>query len=94
MVEAFIRTMGTEDDFTGPVNLGNPNEFTIKELAEKTLEYTSSKSEIDFRELPTDDPKQRCPDIQLAKSVLDWQPTIQLEQGLKETINWFKTNCT
>lgn len=89
MVEAFIRTMNTEDNFTGPVNLGNPGEFTIKQLAEKTLELTGSKSELIYKDLPLDDPKQRCPDISVAKEVLGWRPDIMLGQGLLKTIEWF-----
>lgn len=90
MVEAFIRVMNSSDDFTGPVNLGNPGEFTIRELAEKVLELTNSKSELVFEPLPADDPKQRCPDISLAKEKLDWFPTVNLAKGLPETVNWFR----
>ena len=92
MVEAFIRMMGSADEFTGPVNLGNPGEYTIKELAEKTVEMTDSSSQLIFKDLPADDPKQRCPDISLAKSILDWEPAINLETGLAETIDWFRGN--
>lgn len=92
MVEAFIRMMGSADEFTGPVNLGNPGEYTIKELAEKTVEMTGSSSQLIFKDLPVDDPKQRCPDISLAKSILDWEPAINLETGLAETIDWFRGN--
>jgi UDP-glucuronate decarboxylase len=90
LVDAFIRLMQTEDDFIGPVNLGNPNEFTIKELAERVIELTGSKSELICEPLPNDDPKQRQPDITLAKDKLGWHPEIQLEQGLKNTITYFK----
>ena len=76
--------------FTGPLNLGNPKEFTIKELAEKTIKLTGSKSKIIFKPLPADDPKQRRPDISLAKKKLNWQPKIKLEDGLWETINYFR----
>lgn len=76
-------------NFTGPVNLGNPNEFTIKELAEKVLELTGSKSEIIYKELPPDDPTQRKPDIGLAREKLNWEPEIQLKEGLVKTINYF-----
>jgi UDP-glucuronate decarboxylase len=92
MVEAFIRAMESADGFTGPVNLGNPGEFTIKELAEKTVEMTGSAWELIFKDLPADDPKQRCPDISLAREVLDWEPTINLETGLAKTIDWFRDN--
>ena len=90
LVEGMIRMMATGDDFTGPVNIGNPNEFTIKELAEKIIRLTDSRSGIKYLPLPNDDPKQRKPDISLAKEKLGWQPTIQLEEGLKKTIAYFK----
>ncbi|MCI5117115.1 MAG: SDR family oxidoreductase [Candidatus Electrothrix sp. LOE1_4_5] len=89
MIEGFVRLMGTGDDFTGPVNLGNPSEFTILELAEQVLEMTDSKSEIQFNPLPHDDPKQRKPDISLAGRELDWQPKVKLEEGLVKTIEYF-----
>ena len=82
--------MATPRDVTGPVNLGNPSEFTIRELAEKVLSMTGSKSELVFRPLPQDDPQQRCPDISLAKSTLDWTPKVALEDGLKKTIGHFE----
>ena len=81
--------MDTGDDFTGPVNLGNPCEFTILQLAETVLRLTNSKSKIVFQPLPSDDPTQRKPDITLAQSKLDWMPAIELEGGLKETIAYF-----
>lgn len=81
----------TTDSFIRPINIGNPNEFTVLELAEKVLRLTGSKSKLVFKPLPIDDPKQRCPDIALAKQVLDWEPKIQLEEGLKRTINHFKS---
>ena len=90
LIDAFILMMDSPDDFTGPVNLGNPHEFTIGELAELVLKLTASKSKIIFKNLPQDDPKQRCPDIELAKSKLDWAPRISLEQGLTKTIDYFK----
>jgi len=90
LIEAFIRIMNTPDDFTGPVNLGNPNEFTIAELAELVIELTSSKSKIDYQPLPSDDPRQRCPDIGMAKKYLDWSPTIELREGLMRTIPFFE----
>jgi len=89
LVEAFVRFMAAED-VTGPMNLGNPGEFTIKALAERVIQLTGSKSELVFKDLPTDDPLQRCPDISLAKAELDWQPSVQLEEGLKTTIAYFK----
>lgn len=91
LVEAMIRMMNTGDDFIGPVNLGNPGEFTMLELANKVIELTESKSNIVFRPLPGDDPKQRRPDISLAKEKLNgWEPKIQLEEGLSRTIEYFK----
>jgi UDP-glucuronate decarboxylase len=91
LLEGMIRMMSTPDDFTGPVNLGNPNEFTIKELALKVIELTGSKSKIVYLPLPEDDPVQRQPDISLAKEKLNgWEPKIQLEEGLLKTINYFK----
>jgi UDP-glucuronate decarboxylase len=89
LIEAFILLMDSNDDFTGPVNLGNPNEFTIKELAEKIINLTNSKSELEFKPLPSDDPLQRQPDISLAKEKIGWQPQINLEDGLKRTIQYF-----
>ncbi len=89
LIEAFIRLMASPDDFTGPVNTGNPGEFTIRELAEKVVELTGSSSELVYKPLPSDDPTQRCPDITLAREKLGWQPTIQLEEGLKKTIAYF-----
>ena len=89
LIEAFLRLMDTDDDFTGPVNTGNPGEFTILELAELVIEYTGSKSVIDFRPLPQDDPKQRRPDITLARAKLGWEPAVPLSEGLKKTINYF-----
>lgn len=89
LIEAMIRMMGTEESFTGPVNIGNPGEFTIRALAEKVIELTGSGSKIVYRPLPSDDPHQRRPDISLAKEKLNWEPTIQLEEGLKRTIAYF-----
>ncbi|MBN1378231.1 MAG: SDR family oxidoreductase [Gammaproteobacteria bacterium] len=91
LIEAFIRFMDSDDDFVGPVNLGNPGEFTILELAEKVIEMTNSKSTIEFKPLPQDDPTQRQPDISLAKERLNWQPAIKLEQGLCNTVRYFQT---
>jgi UDP-glucuronate decarboxylase len=89
LVEGFIRLMETPDDFTGPVNLGNPGEFTIRQLAETVIEMTGSASELVFRPLPADDPKQRQPDIAVAKSMLGWAPRVRLEEGLIHTIAYF-----
>jgi UDP-glucuronate decarboxylase len=89
LVEAMIRTMETDDDFTGPVNIGNPGEFTMLELADMILRLTGSKSRIVFQPLPQDDPKQRRPDISLARSVLKWEPTVNLQEGLERTIAYF-----
>jgi UDP-glucuronate decarboxylase len=91
LIDGFIRLMASPDEFTGPVNLGNPVEFTIKELAEKVIDMTSSKSRISFKPLPHDDPKQRQPDITLAKKELNWEPKIKLEEGLVKTIRYFET---
>ena len=89
LVEGIIRMMGAPDDFSGPVNLGNPGEFTIRQLAEKTLALTGSKSKLVEKPLPVDDPERRRPDITLAKARLGWEPTIELEEGLSRTIEWF-----
>lgn len=91
LIEAFVRLMKTPDDLIGPVNLGNPVEFTILELAKKVVELTNSKSEILHQTLPTDDPTQRQPDISLANDKLKWNPTTSLEEGLKKTIPYFKS---
>jgi UDP-glucuronate decarboxylase len=90
LIEGFIRMMATEKGVTGPINLGNPGEFTMLELAEKVIHLTGSQSKLVFRALPTDDPKQRQPDISLAKNNLGWQPQVNLDDGLKETISYFK----
>lgn len=91
LIEGMVRMMErTGDDFTGPVNLGNPGEFTMIELAEKILQLTGSKSKIVFMPLPSDDPTQRKPDISLAKEKLDWKPLVALEDGLRETIAYFR----
>jgi dTDP-glucose 4,6-dehydratase len=90
MVEAFVRMMGTERGFTGPVNLGNPGEYTMLELAEAVLRKTASRSRLVFRPLPSDDPRQRRPDITLARDKLGWQPTVTLEDGLGETVAYFR----
>jgi UDP-glucuronate decarboxylase len=90
LVEAMLRAMNTPDEFTGPVNIGNPREFTILELAELVLRLSGSKSKLIFKPLPADDPRQRQPDITLAKRVLGWSPTTEIEQGLERTIRYFK----
>ncbi len=89
LIEVFVRLMDSPDDFTGPVNTGNPGEFTIFELAEKVISMTNSKSAISFVTLPADDPKQRQPDITLAREKLGWEPKITLEEGLRPTIDYF-----
>ena len=94
LVEGLIRLMNTSDDFMGPVNIGNPIEFTMLELARKILNLTKSTSEISFLPLPPDDPEQRKPDIGLARKVLGWEPKIMLEQGLLKTIEYFKNSLT
>ena len=92
LIEGFRRMMQTEKGFPGPVNIGNPGEFTMLELAEKVLELTGSSSKLVFQDLPSDDPKQRRPDISLAKEKLNgWEPTVQLEEGLSRTIEYFRT---
>jgi UDP-glucuronate decarboxylase len=89
LIEGFIRLMASPDDFTGPCNLGNPGEFTIKELAEKVIAMVGSKSKVIYHPLPKDDPRRRKPDITLAQEKLGWQPTIPLEKGLEKTIAYF-----
>jgi UDP-glucuronate decarboxylase len=89
LVEVMIRLMESPPEFTGPVNIGNPFEFTMLELAEQVIRLTGSKSQLVFMPLPSDDPKQRQPDISLAKQTLDWEPRVQLVDGLKETIAYF-----
>ena len=90
LIDGFVKLMDSSDKLTGPVNLGNPDEFTILELAEKVIRLTKSKSKIIRKKLPEDDPTQRQPDITLAKKALKWEPTVKLEDGLKETIKYFK----
>jgi UDP-glucuronate decarboxylase len=91
LVEGIIRMMNGPDECTGPVNIGNPDEFTIGELAELVLELTGSKSKIIYEPLPVDDPAQRCPDISLARERLNWQPAVPLREGLARTIEWFRS---
>jgi UDP-glucuronate decarboxylase len=90
LIIGMIALMETGDEVTGPINVGNPSEFTIRELATKVIEFTGSKSEIVQHPLPADDPKQRRPDISLAQKVLGWQPTVPLEDGLRRTIDYFR----
>lgn len=89
LIEGFVRLMRSSDDVTGPVNLGNPGEFTIRQLAEKVLALTGSASKLVFKPLPQDDPRQRQPDITQAREILGWAPTVELEQGLVKTIAYF-----
>ena len=91
LIEAFVRVMATPESFTGPVNIGNPGEFTILELAEKILKLIGGKSKIIFKALPQDDPKQRRPDITLAREALSWEPKINLDAGLEKTISYFRS---
>lgn len=90
LVDGFIRLMNSDDSITGPINCGNPNEFTILELAEKVIKLTGAKSKIIYKPLPSDDPMQRKPDISKAKELLSWEPKVQLEEGLLKTIEYFK----
>jgi UDP-glucuronate decarboxylase len=89
LVDGFLRLMATADDVTGPVNMGNPHEISVRELAERIIRLTNSSSVIEYRPLPQDDPTQRCPDITLARNLLGWQPTVPLEEGLQRTIVYF-----
>jgi UDP-glucuronate decarboxylase len=90
LIDGMIKLMESDKSITGPINIGNPNEFTMLELAELVLKLTNSKSKITYKDLPEDDPKQRQPDISFAKAQLDWEPKVKLEDGLKETIEYFK----
>jgi UDP-glucuronate decarboxylase len=89
LIEGFVRLMNSPEDFTGPVNLGNPGEFTIMELATKVREMTGSNSELVFKPLPQDDPVMRQPDISLAREVLKWEPKVPLDEGLRKTVDYF-----
>jgi UDP-glucuronate decarboxylase len=91
LIEGLIRLMNSPVDFTGPVNIGNPSEFTMTELAKKVLELTNSESTIEFKNLPSDDPKMRKPDISLAQEIFDWKPQVELEEGLMKTIQYFRS---
>lgn len=90
LIDGMVRMMNSPPEFTGPVNIGNPGEFTIRELAEKVIELTGSSSTIVFQPLPEDDPLQRKPDITLAQRHLQWHPTVMLEEGLRKTIAYFE----
>ncbi len=90
LINAILLIMDTDNSFTGPMNIGNPQEFTIQSLAEKVIKLTNSKSEIIYKPLPEDDPKQRKPDISLAKKTISWEPKINLDKGLEQTINFFE----
>lgn len=90
LIDGFVRLMDNDKDLVGPVNLGNPGEFTMKQLADAVIEVTGSKSSIEHKPLPQDDPKQRQPDITLAKKELGWEPTIQLREGLEKTVEYFR----
>ncbi|BDU18928.1 UDP-glucuronic acid decarboxylase family protein [Dyella sp. GSA-30] len=90
LIEAMVRTMETGPDFVGPVNIGNPHEHTIRELAEKVIAMVGGKSKLIFKPLPSDDPRQRQPDISLAKEKLGWEPKVHIDDGLRETINYFR----
>ena len=89
MIEAFVSLMNSPDDVSGPVNVGNPGEFTIRALAEMVVELTGSRSQLVFKPLPSDDPTQRCPDISVAREKLNWSPHIALSEGLQKTVSYF-----
>ena len=91
LIDGLVRLMSSDDDFTGPVNLGNPTEFSIRQLAERVIALTESASKLEFRPLPSDDPTQRQPDISLAQRILNWRPSITLDTGLRNTIPYFRT---
>jgi len=91
MIDGMVKMMNTDDNIIGPINIGNPSEFTIKELAEKILLLTGSKSKLIYKPLPADDPLQRQPDISKAKKILNWEPKVKLDEGLKKTIAYFKS---
>lgn len=91
LLDGMIKLMNTDDDFTGPVNIGNPTEFTMRELADMVIKLTGSSSKLTYTKLPEDDPKRRKPDITLAKKELDWEPAVGLEDGLSKTVEYFKS---
>ena len=90
LIDAIIKVMNTKDEFLGPINLGNPSEFTIEELAQKIIKLTKSKSKLIYKSLPQDDPQQRKPDISLAQKTINWNPNVALDEGLKKTITYFR----
>ncbi len=92
LIEGFLRLMDTDSEVTGPINIGNPGEFSMRELAEKVIAMTDSKSEVHYLSLPQDDPKQRRPDITKANEILNWSPKVQLEEGLQKTIDYFRSS--
>tara|TARA_Y100001958_G_C21230989_1_gene556722 strand:+ start:1563 stop:2507 length:945 start_codon:yes stop_codon:yes gene_type:complete len=92
LIDGMIKMMNSEKAITGPINIGNPNEFSILELAESVISLTNSKSKIVYKALPIDDPMQRKPDISQAKNLIDWKPTVELKEGLNKTIEWFSNN--
>ena len=92
LIDGLVRLMATPDEFTGPVNIGNPDEFTIRQLADKVIAQTGAKSKVHFKPLPSDDPLQRQPDIALARQALGWVPAVALEQGLQKTIEYFRAS--
>jgi len=94
LIDAMIRAMDTPDSFTGPINIGNPHEFTIRELAERVIALTGARGSLIFKPLPSDDPRQRRPDISLARAVLDWAPKIELDEGLHQTVAYFRRLIT
>ena len=92
LVEGLIRLMDTDAEVTGPVNLGNPEECSVYKLAQGVIEKTGSASQLSFHELPQDDPRQRCPDISKARSLLNWEPVVPLDEGLTRTIEYFRSH--
>jgi UDP-glucuronate decarboxylase len=94
LIDGFVRMMETPDSVTGPINLGNPIEIPMVELAKRVLKLTGSKSNLVFRPLPIDDPMQRCPDISKAKTILGWEPRVNLDEGLSKTIEYFDKSLT
>jgi UDP-glucuronate decarboxylase len=93
LIDGLCRLMESADDVTGPINLGNPAEFSILELAQRVMQFTKSKSKLVFEPLPEDDPKQRQPDIRLAKEKLGWSPKVQLDEGLQKTVGYFQATA-
>ena len=93
LIDGFIRFMDTPDEITGPINLGNPDEFTIRELAELVLDQAGGESELVEKALPADDPQQRKPDIGVARETLNWEPKVKLAQGLERTVAYFEGEC-